>query len=85
MDLAEIRASDRGVRWPGTLRYHATMKRTRHKLVLRHETLRTLTNMDLSRALGGFDSGAEQCSAVPDSGSKYCESVAVIVATVVCR
>jgi len=61
------------------------MKRTRHKLVPRYEILRTLVNMDLSRAIGGFDSGAEQCAAVPDAGPKYRESVAVIVATVVCR
>jgi hypothetical protein len=60
------------------------MKETPRKLVLRSETLRTLTNMDLVRAVGGFDSGAEQCPAVLDTGDVNCATGAVVVATTAC-
>ena len=60
------------------------MKKTRTKLVLRSEILRTLANMDLTRAVGGVDSGAVPCAAVYDSGPKYCEGPATIIATAAC-
>lgn len=44
------------------------MKKTPRKLVLRGQTLRVLTNIDLSRAVGGLDSGDAQRPAVADSG-----------------
>jgi hypothetical protein len=55
------------------------MKKTPRKLVLRSETLRTLNNMDLARAVGGIDSGNAQCTALFDTGAKACEAPAVIV------
>ena len=59
------------------------MKKSTRKPVLRSETLRTLANMDLSPAVGGFDSGAKQCPVVAiDSDDRGC--VAVAVATVAC-
>jgi len=68
------------------MRYHATMKKIPQKLVLRSETLRVLTNMDLERVVGGIDSGAKQCLAVPDTGDKACTSTAAVVsATAACR
>jgi hypothetical protein len=60
------------------------MKKTLRKLVLRSETLRTLANMDLARAVGGVDSGAEQCPVAFDSGPRNCESPAVVIATAAC-
>jgi hypothetical protein len=62
------------------------MKKTPQKLVLRSETLRTLANMDLARAVGGFDSGDVQCphQAVVDSGDKACPTGAAVAATTVC-
>jgi hypothetical protein len=56
------------------------MKKTLQKLLLRSETLRTLANTDLARAIGGSDpgdavqSGAKQCPAqvVVDSGRIDC-------------
>jgi hypothetical protein len=64
------------------------MKKTPQKLVLRSETLRTLrtlANMDLVRAVGGVDSGAEPCPAVFDSGRVACETAVVVIATAACR
>jgi hypothetical protein len=61
------------------------MKKTPRKLVLRSETLRTLANMDLMRAVGGVDSGAEQCPVAFDSGPKACEAAAGPIATGACR
>jgi len=61
------------------------MKKTFRKLVLRSETLRTLTNMDLVRAVGGSDSGAQQCPAVLDTGQVNCATGAATVATAACR
>jgi hypothetical protein len=50
------------VQRPRALRYVAAMKetptkKTARKLVLHSQTLRLLANLDLSRAIGGFDSG----------------------------
>ena len=62
------------------------MKKTLRKLVLRSETLRTLANMDLARAVGGIDSGAEPCGALLDTGLKACPTgVAVVIPTAACR
>ena len=85
MDVAEVRASDRGVRWPRALRYHAPMKKTPRRLVLHSETLRTLANMDLARAVGGVDSDAAPPAAY-DSGRIACATFAVVViATAACH
>jgi hypothetical protein len=60
------------------------MKKTPRTLVLRSETLRTLANMDLARAVGGIDSGAAPCPAVFDTGLKACTSTAAVGATTAC-
>lgn len=60
------------------------MKKTPRKLVLRSETFRTLNNTDLSRAVGGFDSGAVQCPVAADSGAFQCPAPAVGAATAAC-
>jgi hypothetical protein len=62
------------------------MKKTPRKLVLRSETLRTLANMDLARAIGGFESAAAQCAhqGVIDSGAAVCDTPAVNIATAAC-
>jgi len=57
------------------------MKKTPQKLVLRRETLRTLANMDLSRVVGGLDSGAEPCPALLDTGLKACSTTVPAVGT----
>ena len=51
------------------------MKKTPRKLVLRSETLRALTNMDLARVAGGFETDA-----VFDTGLKACSTTTPIVA-----
>jgi len=64
------------------------MKKTPRRLVLRSETLRTLANLDLARAVGGVDSGAATCphQAIVDSGDKACtEGAVVVIATAACR
>ena len=61
------------------------MKKMPRKLVLCSETLRTLANMDLARAVGGLDSGAAPCPAVFDSGLKACQTDAAVIATAACR
>jgi hypothetical protein len=61
------------------------MKKTPRKLVLRSEILRTLANMDLMRAVGGIDSGAEKCLALLDTGLKACPTGVAVVATIACR
>jgi len=50
------------------------MKKTPRKLVLSSETLRTLANMDLARAIGGLDSGIIQCLADAQTGAKQCQA-----------
>jgi hypothetical protein len=60
------------------------MKKPPRELVLRSEALRTLANMDLVRAVGGFDSGAEQCPAVLDTGRVDCATGVAVVATTAC-
>jgi hypothetical protein len=61
------------------------MKKTPRRLVLRSETLRTLANLDLARAVGGIDSGAAPCAAVSQSGDKQCTGgAAVVIATAAC-
>jgi hypothetical protein len=60
------------------------MKKTPRILVLRRETLRTLANMDLARAVGGADSGAQPCAVAFDTGAVACEGRAVIIATAIC-
>ena len=63
------------------------MKKTPRKLVLRTETLRALANIDLARAVGGAESGANQCSPAFDTGRVACQTGtdAVVTATVACR
>ena len=53
------------------------MKKTRQKLVLRSETLRALANVDLARAVGGFDTDR----AVVDTGDKACPTGVAVAAT----
>jgi hypothetical protein len=53
------------------------MKKISRKLVLRSETIRMLANMDLARAVGGFNSNATQCTAFFDSDPKACQTDAV--------
>jgi len=60
------------------------MKKPSRKLVLRRETLRTLANMDLTRAVGGIGSGAEPCPALIDTGDKACPTGVAVVATMAC-
>lgn len=57
------------------------MKKASRKLVLRSETVRTLANIELARAVGGFDSGKVQCPVVlaRDSGDVQCPLRAVVV------
>ena len=63
------------------------MKKTARKLVLRSETLRTLADLDLSRAVGGFDSAAAPCphQGVVDSGAAVCDTPALVNAIATCR
>jgi hypothetical protein len=62
------------------------MKKTPRRLVLRSETLRMLANMDLVRAVGGFDSGAAtRPNQAVDTGDKACEAPAGPIATGACR
>jgi len=60
------------------------MKKPPRKLVLHSETLRTLANMDLARAVGGVDSGAAPCAAIRDTGRIACVTEAAVIATAVC-
>jgi len=61
------------------------MKKTPGKLVLRRETVRALANLDLSRAIGGLDSGNVQCRAVADTGDRACDTFALVIVTAACR
>jgi len=63
------------------------MKKTPRKLVLHRETLRTLANADLVRAVGGFETGEKQCPAVLDTGDKACQTAtdAGVITTAACR
>jgi hypothetical protein len=79
VDAAQAGGGDRGVR-PGrrssrgrwALRYRVEMKKSSTtKLVVRRETLRALSNVDLARAAGG------DAVMLPESGDKGC---AVLVA-----
>jgi hypothetical protein len=47
------------------------MRKANRKLVLRRESLRTLTHMDLRRVAGGADSGAPQQF---DTGDAACHT-----------
>ena len=47
-----------------SLRYRPEMKKASRNLVLRSETLRTLPNVDLVRAVGGFQSADKPCRLV---------------------
>jgi hypothetical protein len=50
------------------------MKKTARKFQLRSETLRTLANMELGRAVGGLDSGIIQCLVDAQTGDKQCQT-----------
>jgi hypothetical protein len=56
------------------------MKKANRNLLLRSETLRTLANMELARAIGGIDSGDFQCPAVAaaESGAFQCPYTAAV-------
>jgi hypothetical protein len=62
------------------------MKKTPRKLVLRSETLRMLAKLDLARAIGGFDSGAQACEGpvVFESGAAQCDAPRLAIATAAC-
>lgn len=47
-------------------------KKTPRRLILRSQTLRVLADIDLSQAVGGFDSGNAPCPAAPDTGLVAC-------------
>jgi len=59
------------------------MKITR-KLVLRGQTLRVLSHVDLARAVGGAASADVPCTALADSGAKACSTETAAVATMTC-
>jgi hypothetical protein len=61
------------------------MKKTSRKLVLRSQTLRVLADIDLTRAVGGFDSGNGQCQAAVDSGAAACTTTLAAAATAACH
>ena len=58
------------------------MKQASRNLVLRSETLRTLSNVDLVRAVGGFQSADKPCGLVVvyDTGEHACTERAVATA-----
>jgi hypothetical protein len=61
------------------------MRKTARKLVLRSEALRTLTNMDLVRVIGGIDSGDNQYLQAWQTGDKQCDAPAFAIAIANCR
>ena len=61
------------------------MKKTPRKLVLRRETIRALPDLDLTRAVGGFNSGNAPCPAVADTGRVDCPGTVAVIATAACR
>jgi hypothetical protein len=62
------------------------MRKTSRKLVLRSQTLRVLHNVDLTRAVGGLDSGGGTCLVVADSGVAACPTGhADAIATAACH
>jgi hypothetical protein len=61
------------------------MKKPPRKLVLHSETLRMLTNLDLTRAVGGIASGDKQRLDAYQTGAKQCEAPAIVIATANCR
>jgi hypothetical protein len=63
------------------------MKKTSRKLVLRSQTLRVLHDVDLTRAVGGLDSGDASCPTghAADSGAAACTTTIGAAAIVACR
>jgi hypothetical protein len=57
------------------------MKKTPTKLVLRSQIVRVLTNLDLTHAVGGLDSGDARCPKIFDTGDVACDTGARIVTT----
>jgi len=54
--------------------------------MLRSQTLRVLADINLTRAVGGFDSGNGQCQAAVDSGAAACTTtLAAAAATAACH
>ena len=49
------------------------------------KTPRTVANIDLMHAVGGFDTGDKACPAIADTGDKACRTSAAVVATIICR
>ncbi len=50
------------------------MKKTPRKLVLRSQTVRALTDIDLTHALGGLNSGNPTCPKIFDTGHRTCDT-----------
>jgi hypothetical protein len=71
MAAAEARSSNQRVRRPYPLRYRVTMRKSPPKLVLRKETVRALSGMDLARVIGGDPDAA---NLVAQTGAKQCSS-----------
>lgn len=59
------------------------MKKASRNLVLRSETLRDLSSMDLARAVGGFQSADKPCRLVVvyQTGDHQCPTPAVTTVT----
>ena len=57
------------------------MKKSAPKLVLRRETLRMLSHLELARAAGGLNTGDEPSPVIYDSGRKVCTSTAAVATT----
>jgi len=60
------------------------MKKTPRKLVLRHQTLRVLVDLDLAHAAGGLGSGNAPCPAVLDTGAAACPTTVPAIRTAAC-
>lgn len=60
------------------------MKKAPRKLALHGETVRALATMDLTRVVGGLDTGDVQYRLVFDTGDKDCDTGVAVVATTAC-
>ena len=61
------------------------MKKTPRKLTLSRETLRALGTVDLTRAVGGFNSADALClAATTDTGAAACPGTVAAVRTADC-
>jgi hypothetical protein len=62
-------------------RYHATMKRSTRKLVIRRETIRALTQLDLVLAAGGGQNAQLADTAGAETGCPFGQRAAQLVGT----